>query len=51
MLTVEISKDLKQLERQIAALKWQVQHDTNNKDKQIHKKSLEELERAYRGNF
>lgn len=51
MLTVDISKDLKQLERQIVALKWQVQHDTNDKDKQIHIKALEELKQAYGKGF
>lgn len=46
MLKVNIPKDSKQIEKQIAALKWQVQHDTNDKDKQIHIKAIEELERA-----
>lgn len=47
MLNVVIPSDKKTLERQIKALKYALEHDTNNKDKLIHTEALESLQRAY----
>lgn len=41
--SLQIPTDLKQLKKQISALKYQLQHDTNEKDREIHKQALEDL--------
>ncbi len=44
MLRVEVPKDKKKLEQQIAALKYQVSIDTNEMDRKIHEEALRVLE-------
>lgn len=46
MLNVVIPKDRKRIKRQIEALKWQVERDTNDKDRQIHLQAIKDLEKA-----
>ena len=46
MITIEIPKDLSKIEKQIAALEWQIKQDTNEKDREIHKQALQELKDA-----
>lgn len=45
MLKVEIPRDIVKLKQQIAALEYQIKHDTNEKDREIHKQALEELKK------
>lgn len=45
-LNVEIPKDINKLQNQIKALEWQIEHDANDKDKEIHRKALEGLKAA-----
>lgn len=45
MLKVEIPGDIVKLKQQIAALEYQIKHDTNEKDREIHKQALEELKK------
>lgn len=40
---VEIPKDKEKIKQLIAALEQQLQKDTNEKDKEIHRKALEDL--------
>lgn len=47
MLQVVIPSNKLALQRQIKALKYVLEHDINTKDKQIHSKSLQRLEKAY----
>lgn len=47
ILEVVIPTDRRTLERQIKALKYIIEHDTRDIDKQIHLEALECLERAY----
>jgi hypothetical protein len=35
---------MNKLDRQIKALKWQLEHDANEKDKEIHKQTLKILQ-------
>ena len=35
--------ELDRLEKSIQALEWQIEHDTNEKDKEIHTKALNDL--------
>lgn len=44
MLKVEVPKDRKKLEQQIAALRYQISIDTNETDRKIHKEALRVLE-------
>ena len=46
MLEVVIPKDRITLERQIKALKYALDNDTRDVDKQIHSEALERLEKA-----
>lgn len=43
MLTVKIPANKAKRLEQIKALKWQIEHDTKKKDKDIHKKALRAL--------
>ncbi|WP_373844419.1 hypothetical protein [Clostridium sp.] len=43
MLKVIIPEDNKKLDRQIKALEYAIQHDTNEKDKCIHQKAYDRL--------
>lgn len=47
-LNVVIPPDKEKLERQIAALKYLIENDTNEKDRQIHKDMLRQLEAAFK---
>lgn len=47
MLEVVTSTDKGKLAKQIQALEWQITQDTNDKDRQIHQKALEQLRRDY----
>ncbi len=49
MLRVVIPKDKKKIEQQIAALKYQISIETNEKDKKIFQDTLKELEKAIGG--
>ncbi len=49
MLRVEIPKDRKKLEQQIAVLKYQISVDTNETDRKIHEEALQTLEEAKGG--
>lgn len=42
MIKVEIPR-INKLKEQIAALEWQSEQDTNDKDKEIHRRALEKL--------
>ena len=44
MLRVEVPKDKKKLEQQIAALRYQISIDTNETDRKIHEEALRTLE-------
>lgn len=44
MLRVEVPKDKKKLEQQIAALRHQISVDTNETDRKIHEEALRALE-------
>lgn len=44
VLSVGIPSDSHKRERMIEALKYQLEHDTNDKDKAIHKQALKALE-------
>ncbi|MGF7185539.1 hypothetical protein GGQ84_001630 [Desulfitispora alkaliphila] len=46
MLKVIVPEDKTKLDRQIAALEYQLQHDTREKDRQIHRAALKELKAA-----
>lgn len=46
MLEIVIPNDIATLERQIKALRYALKHDINDKDKQIHSKALQRLEKA-----
>ena len=46
---VEIPKDKDKLLKQIQALEWQIEQDTNPKDKVIHQEALKDLKKALRG--
>lgn len=43
MLEIIIPEDNKKLDRQIKALEYAIQHNTNEKDKCIHKKAYDRL--------
>ena len=45
MLKVEVPKDKKKLEQQIAALRYQISIDTNETDRKIHEEALWVLEK------
>lgn len=47
MLEVVISKEKEKILKQINAIKYVLEHDTREIDKQIHLKALERLEAAY----
>lgn len=49
MLRAEIPKDIKKLERQITALKYQISVDTDETDRKIHEETLRTLEGRLRG--
>ena len=49
MLRVEIPKNKKKLEQQIAALKYQIFVDTNDTDRKIHEEALQVLEKELEG--
>lgn len=42
-LKIEIPKDIKELNKKITALTWQLQHDTMEKNISIHKAALKSL--------
>lgn len=42
-LEVIVPCETKKLDKQVKVLKWQIDHDTNEKDKDIHMKALNEL--------
>ncbi len=42
-LNVVIHDDLSKLKKQIKALEWQIEQDTNDKDKSIHQEALNNL--------
>ena len=44
MLKVEIPNSLDKLTQQIEALKYLIANDTNDKDREIHKQALADLE-------
>jgi hypothetical protein len=46
MLKVIVPEDRAKLDRQIAALEYQLQHDTSEKARQIHRAALNELKAA-----
>lgn len=46
MLKVEVPKDRTKLERQIAALEYQIAVDTNETDRKIHEEALKALKAA-----
>jgi hypothetical protein len=46
---IQTPTDLKQLKKQISALEYQLQHDTSEKDRQIHTQALEQLREAEKG--
>lgn len=43
MLTVQVPQDPKELNKQITALTWQLQNDTREKDRQVHREALSRL--------
>ncbi|MDO6353558.1 hypothetical protein Q3V94_00475 [Caloramator sp. CAR-1] len=45
MIKVVIPKDTEKLQKQIAALEYQIQHDTSEKNRAIHQQALEDLKR------
>lgn len=49
MLRVEVPKDKKKLEQQIAALRYQISIDTNETDRKIHEEALKALEKKLEG--
>lgn len=46
MLKISIPKDQNKIIKQIQALKWQLERDTNEEDKIIHQQAIEKLEQA-----
>ena len=46
MLKISIPKDQNKIIKQINALKWQLDRDTNEEDKIIHQQAIEKLEQA-----
>ena len=46
MLKISIPKDQNKIIKQINALKWQLERDTNEEDKIIHQQALEKLQQA-----
>ena len=46
---VEIPKDKDKLLKQIQALEWQIEQDTNPKDKVIHQEALKDLKKGFKG--
>ncbi len=48
MLKVEVPKDRKSLDRQIAALMHMISMDTNDTDRKIHEEALRALEKKAR---
>ena len=46
MLKIAIPKDQNKIIKQIQALKWQLERDTNEEDKIIHMQALKALEQA-----
>ena len=46
MLKISIPKEQDKIIKQINALKWQLDRDTNEEDKIIHMQALKELEQA-----
>ena len=51
MLSVQIPKDRKRLERSIAALEWQINQDLNEEDRNIHMQVLEAYKQALAGHM
>lgn len=49
MIEIEIPKDRDKVKKQIQALEWQIEQDTNEKDKEIHTKTLKALKLALNG--
>jgi hypothetical protein len=47
MLEVVIPDSKEKLLKQIKALKYVLEHNTSDKDKQVHSEALEHLEKAY----
>lgn len=45
-LEIEIPKDIERIKKQIIALEYQINQDTNAKDKTIHQEALETLKAA-----
>ena len=45
-IKIEVPKNHKKLENQMRALEWQIERDTNDKDRVIHQEALEELKAA-----
>ena len=48
-MKVEIPKDKERIKQQIQALEWQIEQDTNEKDKAIHQEALKDLQAALKG--
>ena len=48
MLKISIPKDQNKIIKQIQAIKWQLDRDTNEEDKIIHMQALKKLEQALR---
>lgn len=46
MLNVVIPNDRTRIIKTIEALKWQVERDTNDKDREIHLQAIKDLEKA-----
>ena len=46
MLKIAIPKDQNKIIKQIQAIKWQLERDTNEEDKIIHQQAIEKLEQA-----
>ena len=46
MLKISIPKDQNKIIKQINALKWQLDRDTNEEDKIIHQQAIEKLQQA-----
>lgn len=45
-IKISVPNDKTKIQQQIKALKYQITHDTNEKDKEIHKQALKELEKV-----
>lgn len=46
MLKIQTPRDKSKILKQIEALKWEINHDVNIKDKEIHRQALRKLQEA-----